>query len=525
MRIMGAETGFWVDSIADELERRKKNRFVIGGGISASGRVHLGNLRSDVIVPDALRRVLEERGYEVSTYLIAYSQDPFKAKPSQLIWFEDPEYAEKMIGVPKDYSPSPELIEKYKGRRLIDIPDPLGCCNSWIHHFWKKEFEPLLERFGKNPSVILTSEFYKMEKTKEAVRKFLEKREDARYIINRYRKRNPHPEGWIPFNPWCVKCSSIEGTTALDIDLDKWRVYYRCDRCGHEGWSPMEEGKLDWRLEWSTIWYVTGSDCEPYGKDHAAAGGSRESSVELLEGVLGGRAPLGFFCEWVGKVWEGKDMGDMTSSGNILFSPAQWLEVSPPQVLRYLYIAHKHTKRFSIDLSSIYKFIDDYDRAERVFFGLEEEENDRVRLNLTRGYELSQLEKPEKPPTQIPYTYAALLSQVFDPEKDFEKILQQLRRSGHITGTPHDTDYIQSRLLQARRWAEKYAPENYRIEVLERVPPEVKTSLTPEQKNALLTLAKELRLKDWNEKDLQNRIYELRNEFGITSQDLFAAIY
>ena len=37
-------------------------------------------------------------------------------------------------------------------------------------------------------------------------------------------------------------------------------------------------GKLTWRVEWAARWKIFNVTCEPFGKDHAASGGSYDVS-------------------------------------------------------------------------------------------------------------------------------------------------------------------------------------------------------------------------------------------------------
>ncbi|HIQ55457.1 MAG TPA: lysine--tRNA ligase, partial [Pyrodictium sp.] len=60
------ELRHWIDVLADWLEQklreRGKQEYVFNGGLSVSGLQHVGRLRGEVIIPETLRRILEQRG-------------------------------------------------------------------------------------------------------------------------------------------------------------------------------------------------------------------------------------------------------------------------------------------------------------------------------------------------------------------------------------------------------------------------------------------------------------------------------
>ncbi|MFB6265545.1 MAG: lysine--tRNA ligase, partial [Candidatus Nanohaloarchaea archaeon] len=111
---------FWADQLAGDIleERGEKDSYVFNSGMSVSGKMHIGNLRGELMIPSRVRHVLENEGKEVSFRGVYYTQDRFKAKDEQLEQFD-----------------SREEPEKYEGWRLIDVPDPEGCHDNWVEHF------------------------------------------------------------------------------------------------------------------------------------------------------------------------------------------------------------------------------------------------------------------------------------------------------------------------------------------------------------------------------------------------------
>src|SRR5436309_12794211 len=79
------------------------------------------------------------------------------------------------------------------------------------------------------------------------------------------------------------------------------------------------------------------------------------------------RRRIGIPYEWVGIAEWGKDLGDMGSSDFLGFTPAQWVEVGDPEVLRYIYAFNPIFRRVVRDLYRIDAYHDTFDRAEAAF--------------------------------------------------------------------------------------------------------------------------------------------------------------
>src|SRR2546426_8696881 len=114
--------------------------------------------------------------------------------------------------------------------------------------------------------------------------------------------------------------------------------------------------------------------------------------------------------EWVGIADRGKDLGDMGSSDFLGFTPAQWVQVGDPEVLRYIYAFNPIARRVVLDLYRVDSYHDTFDRAEPAFFSerRQGDEDDQA-----RSYELAYLKSPPKAkPIAGSYGHAAFLSQI-----------------------------------------------------------------------------------------------------------------
>jgi len=470
-----------VDRIAEELRKRGVEEVVVNGGLSVSGLQHIGRLRGEVLLGEAVRRELEKRGFRVRQLLTLYTQDPWKGKKSQLAQFADPEEAKRYVGWP-----------------LLRVPDPKGCHANWVEHYWE-DFGPYIPEFTDGKiEVVTTTSLYEDGFRQFILREVLPKREKLREVINKYRGRKPYPPGWIPVEPICDGCGRIDTTRATSVDEETGRVEYVCENCGYKGATDVSKSKLNWRIEWAGVWKVLDVDFEPYGKDHAAPGGSRDSCVDIAVNVFGFQPPVGEWYEWVSIRIGGKE-ADMSSSGFVGITPREWLQVAHPEILRFLYfLTHPH-KKVVVDPSLIPQYYDQFYRAERVYFGVEKVEGEEGEY-LKRTYELSfPGSPPSKLPAQVPYTHIAILSQLI-PRGMEEEAVNRLKRTGHLPEEPdeYSLQRVLSMLEKARNWVEKYAPPSLQVRILEEPPSEVLASLS--FKDVFARLASELEALDrWDE--------------------------
>lgn len=504
----------WIDKVATDIEQYwgLTGEIICNGGLSVSGLQHVGRLRGEIVLVDAVRRILEERGRSVRHLLVLYTQDNWKGKDAQLRAYKNPEKA-----------------SKYKGWRLIDTPDPEDCHRSWVEHYWKN-FGDHLHEFAKNVEVYTTTQLYKMDSMKEVVREILLKKEDIRAIINKYRGRRPYPENWIPYDPLCGNCLRIDSAEPLEVDLEAYRIRYVCKNCGYGDWCSMEDGKLNWRLEWTAIWKALKVMFEPYGKDHATPGGSRDSCVDLAVNALKFKPPIGVAYEWVGYVVGGKDLGDMGSSDFIGFTPEDWVKVAEPEVLRYYYIINDCMKRLTLSLDQVYHYVELYDFAERVYYDVEKPDKESWEIaTMKRSFELSQLKPiPREMPFQLKYLHAVILVQTLPEEDLLENAIRRLRSTGILVKDPDplSVSRIDFRLRRAINWLKLYAPSVFHVRLLESLPSELKSSLISDDRDLLKKLMELFKPIEWNEETIKQTMMCFTSTLSKAgSQRLFKALY
>ena len=504
----------WIDELVDNIIEYWGSADTINCscGLSISGLQHVGRLRGEVIITNTVMHLLREHGKKTRHTIVRYTSDEWKGKPQQLAQFPDPEEA-----------------KQYIGRRLVDVPDPKGELDSWVDRYWQ-DFGCCLDDFSRDAQVLSTTEIYQWPQMQELVRQALEKRELVRQVVNRYRTRSPRPEGWIPVDVVCDNCLRISSTIVLDVDLDAYTADYQCSACGYEGTTSITRGKLSWRVEWAAIWKVLEVGFEPFGKDHATPGGSRDSAKEVAERVFQFKPPFPYAYEWVGIIEGGVDQGDMGSSDFRGFTPRDWLSVASGESLRYLFLKNRPMKRVTLGLEYVPTYEGQYDRAERVYYGLDKASQGEAE-DIRRTYQLARLTPPPpKPPIQIPYLHAALLSQILPKENTLEAALERLSNSGLIPKklTKEERAYIALRLERAGRWVRLYAPPNQRIQLLDQPPPGLANQVTPRLRTLFQQLLDRLDPDNWTEEAIREAMKQVTSPLRKdppTQREFFRLIY
>ena len=476
----------------------------MNAGLSVSGLQHVGRLRGEITLSQLIVRSLREIGRDVLQSLVLYTQDEWKAKEGQVVQFPG------------------EEGKKYVGRRLIDVPDPKGCHASWVDHYWQ-DFGGVLDRFASHVRIVTTTEAYQNPEMKAIVHDLVSRAEEVRGVVNKYRARRPYPAGWLPFEAFCEACGTI-GASTLAVRGET--AEYACERCGARGTSSIEKGKLNWRLEWPALWKVYRVDIEPFGKDHATPGGSRDSCKEVAETIMQFRPPMGIPYEWVGIADRGKDLGDMGSSDFLGFSPAQWVAIGDPEVLRHVYAFNTIARRVVLDLSKVDTYHDAYDLAETAYYASSREGEEAV---FARAFELSQFSAPPKEaPFQLSYRHAAFLAQISPREKRLEWCLRRLRDTGMLTRDLSEPERarVERRIRQAGTWVDAYVPEN-RVVLLERLDERVRAQLDDRDRTALRMYADRASGIAWSEDAIKESMVGLTKggELPVDTPRFFRDLY
>ncbi|MDD1674447.1 MAG: lysine--tRNA ligase [Methanomicrobiales archaeon] len=468
-----AEKIHWADVCAAEVDQNAAHR--IATGITPSGPIHIGNMR-EVLTGDMVYKAIRDRGLHAELLYIADDFDPLR----------------------KVYPFLPDSYAQYVGLPVSDIPCPCGGHLSYAEHFLDP-FLSALRELDVNPTVIRSSQEYRRGAYVAEIRRVLDHTAEIRTLLEKVSGRILPPD-WSPFYPICKGCQKISSVHILGHDPDQHQVLYRCD-CGFEGAADYSrgEGKLVWRVDWPMRWAHFGITVEPFGKDHAAAGGSYDTGKVIVRRVFGRDPPYPVMYEWISL----KGRGEMHSSKGVVVTINEMLEIVPPEVLRYLIARTRPERTIDFDPGmGLLHLVDEYDRV------AQEAKN--------RDYHLSRISSI---PTRIPFRHIVTVVQIAATD---EGVLQCLRRSGYdIT----DRENILQQAGRARVWLQKYAPPAVKFAVTPAVPDAVKTISTDERAALQAYLRFIRQLPEWKAEDLHNGVYTVAHESGFAPKKLFSAVY
>ncbi|MDY6776879.1 MAG: lysine--tRNA ligase [Candidatus Nanohaloarchaea archaeon] len=495
---------FWADQLAEKVveEFPEEEVYVAAAGITPSGKVHIGNFR-EIITVDLVVKALEERGEDVRFIYSWDDYDRFRKVPE---------------GVPDGF-------EEHLGKPVSEVPDPEGCHGSYAEHF-EDRLEEEIEPLGMDIEFVSQTEMFRSCEYADLMKKAMNRREEVREILNDYRTE-PLEEDWYPLRVYCTECGK-DFTEVRGYD-GGYEVTYYCEECGEEreiDFSEEDSVKPPWRVDWPMRWEYEGVDFEPGGKDHSAAGSSRDTGKEIVEEIYDRKAPVYQMYEFVNL--KGRE-GKMSSSSGDVMTPGELLRVYTPHMLRFLFAETKPTRDFDIPLDEdIVTFYDKFDRIEDAYFNPGEVDNDRKREHWKRVYELSMVEVPEEKPVRISFDHAAFVAQTVPRERWETEGLEKLRETGHVEEGLSDEQeqFVLDRLERALNWSRDFAPEEYVYRFNEEVPGEVVEELSDEQLEAVKDLREMLEEEDYgSSEELEDDLFELARSSGTDVGEFFTAAY
>ncbi|MHA3962475.1 MAG: lysine--tRNA ligase [Candidatus Thorarchaeota archaeon SMTZ1-45] len=510
----------WISDIVNEVLERDVSVYRISTGKSTSGSIHIGFVR-ELIIADVIKRKLLEAGKNAHTLLVIDDFDPVRSFP-----------------------PSVSLsLEEWLGKPYSDVPDEFGCCESFGAHSARELIDTFPE-FGVNPETIWQSKIYELPEMLEAVRTSLKHTETIRKILIDYVARDFNDEQkadyiesmktWYPGSVICPSCGRIQSgakgaivpnrITNYDPTTDK--VTFSCPSCGHSAEALLSDlrVKLSWRVDWPVKWYVLNVTCEPAGKDHSVKGGSFDTGLEISKQVFGWDGPVKVPFEWVGI--GGRDMA--TSEG-IVFLPKDWLAIAPPELFRYLMLKTGLTRAYDIRTERIPDLVDEFERFERVYYGLEvasEEQKTIAKLlyPLCLPGDVAQEYIPK-----LPFKFAIITSQmeeILGTKTILERCEMVLKKQYGIEKVPTDAkELIPIRLRRAKNWALEYGSERDKVEVSETVPKEIKATLTDDDRAFLKKFVEVLKGTPLDDEELQGKVFETARDVGLKDKRAFIVLY
>ncbi len=495
------ESMFWVDQVAREVIEREEqlNReikvFRTEMGLGASGVPHVGSAGDGVrsyVVHLALK------GLGVKSEFIAFSDD--------------------LDGLRKVPIGFPQQLEKDIGKPVSFIDDPFGCHKSFGAHV-SSLLTDAFEKIGVKFIMKKASEEYPKGTLDGEIVDILNNWKDAGKIIFSLTGQDKYLKQ-MPFMPFCEKCGMVNTTIATEFENGK--IHYACTGefigkdskgnkiavkgCGYTGETNIRGGKLAWKADFAARWRALKISYEAYGKDILD---SVKVNDAISKEILKWEPPVHSFYELFTERG-GKKISK--SVGNV-FTPQLWLRYASPESLRLLFLK-KLGKSRVVDIDAIPAYMDEVDELAKVYFGKKEIKNERELAHMRRIYEyVNFLQRPKEPEIILQYNMLASLFKIAHEKLVVKKILQ---KAGHMPEKLSKSGgiWLDEKLERVMNWVTDSEGEK-----------EIEIQLNEKQRNALLQIALELKSKEWNEKGLEERLFQIAKKNNIQTKELFSAAY
>lgn len=462
----------WVTQVADRVVRRHERDVVAGAtgpvviasGLSPSGPIHLGNLR-ELLVPHFVAEEIRGRGIRCDHLLSWDDYDRLRKVPA---------------GVAGSFA-------EHIGRPLSAVPDPVGELPSYADRF-KAPVRAAMAALGLDIREISQTEMYAKGAYRDPILTALDRRADIDTVLERFRtlerdaaragssdpvddetvlgdgdaEDDPDASGtdFWPYKVYCQGCGrDLTEIVGVDRGPDRCVISYRCEACAHEGSFDLYQenhGKLVWKVDWPMRWAYEGVTFEAGGADHSSPGSSFSVGSELVSAVFAGSAPEYEAYSFVGI----RGMGKLSSSAGAVPTPADALAVLEPPIVRWMYVRKSPRQGITVDLGSgIHGLYDEWDALVRKV-----EDGSAPAAGVTahgRAARTTVVDAFDAPRAVVPFrTLTSAVSVAAGDDGQLARII------GELTDVPADRlADTEPRLGLARTWADRFAPDDERIEV------------------------------------------------------------
>jgi len=484
---------FWVDElIEDIINKSDQESYLVNDSTTPSGHAHVGSLRG-VILHELIKVGLEEK-HKKGTFQFGFDDfDPMDGLPSYI----------------------DQSFEKYMGLPLTNVPAPDGKHASFADQY-ADELKKVISYLGIKPEYYYTTELYKKGKFNEAIKIVLDNADKIRVIYKEV-SGSDKGEDWYPLNVVCPQCGKI-GTTRV-FGWDGKEVTFRCEEnmvdwahgCGYEGKISPYDGnaKMPYKAEWPSKWYFMGINIEGAGKDHTAAGGTRDVANRIFREVFGKMPPIDAPYEHI--LIGGKKM---SSSKGLGVTAEQMADLLPANILKFLFTRTKYKRaiEFNPEGDTIPLLYDEYDRCAKA----SQEKSD---LDIVRAYFYTEKDLEKDLPNYL-MRFSKIAAFLQMPKVDIYKYAVEEKQSELSEAERQE---IENRIEVAKKWLQDYAPETVKFSVQDTMPV---IELNEAQKEFLRKVAEVISTQEkWTGEELHAKIHDIKNEMVIAPKDAFSAIY
>jgi lysyl-tRNA synthetase class 1 len=477
----------WLNQIADDLIARHpdlESEILIESGGSPSGTYHLGHMR-ELVICDAILLELHRRNRRAKHIYFTDDLDAFRKVPAN---------------VPAEY-------DQYLGMPLCDTPAPEGNGQSYADFFLEGLIQACQD-LGVDVTFIRSHEKYRSGYFVPAIERCLERIPQIRIALETISNRKLPPE-WTPIQ--VMENGRLKNREFISLDTDAKTIQYK-DVNGDVQAVQYEKGevKLDWRLDWPGRWWLMGINVEPFGREHASAGGSYDTGVRLMQDIYEAEAPLPVPYDSIHMIGDTKKMS--ASKGTAL-SATEGLQLLPAEVVRYFMLRGALNKPVYFDpVNGVLQLMDDFAALAANTDRSESEE--QLLYICTRGIE-------QKTVSRVPFSL--LVASYQAALKDVDLTLEIIGRSEYAEVATADAHIIRVELTFIDAWLEKRAPEDVKFALRAEID---SSEFSDAQQQFMKALADKIAAApaDADGAWFHNAIYELRDD-TTSPKELFTTLY
>ena len=459
---------------------------MIESGGSPSGTYHLGHMR-ELVTCDAILLELRRRGREARHIYFVDDLDNLRKVP---------------INVPPEW-------EQYLGMPICDVPSPDGTPGkSYADHFLEGLIESC-KALDVEVEFVRSSLKYRAGWFVPAIELCLEHIPQIRHALETISNRKLD-EHWTPIQ--VLENGRLKNRKFRGIDTKAKTLTYQ-DSDGQTQTVRYDKGevKLDWRLDWPARWWQLHVHVEPFGREHASAGGSYDTGVQVMKDVYKAEPPIPVPYDSINMIGDTKKM---SASKGTSISAMESTQIMPAEVVRYFILRAPLNKLLFFDpIDGVVKLMDEY--AELIARTKRSPVEDQLLYVCTRG-------KTSKTVSRVPFSH--LVASYQASLKDADKTLEVIMRTEHREVAKAEAEVIRSELAFIDKWLVKRAPEEVKFSLVDHVNAD---DFTAEETEFLRALGDKISAapKDADGTYFHERMYELKDQMNLRPEDMFAVLY
>jgi lysyl-tRNA synthetase class 1 len=416
----------WPFEEARRLVSRKgvaeKGYVLLETGYGPSGLPHIGTF-GEVARTTCVRRAFEcLSGIKTKLYAFSDDRDGLRKVPDNI--------------------PNKDMVAKYLGFPLTEVPDPFCCHESFGHHNNEK-LKEFLDSFGFEYEFQSSTNWYKSGRFNDVLLNVMRHHEEILEVMLAS-LREERAATYSPFLPISPKTKRVLQVNIEEYNVDDGTIVFR-DEDGTLTEQTILDGncKMQWKVDWAARWVALGVDYEMAGKDLID---SVKLSSKICK-ILGGVPPEGFNYELFLDE-EGKKISKSKGNG---ISVDEWLRYAPQESLaNFMFASPKSAKKLYFDV--IPRHVDDYMSHLKNY----ETQEDKKRIDNPVWH----IHGGNPPPCESDISFSLLLNLVSVCNTDDRKVLWGFVKKYKKDASPENTPFLDKLVDHAINYYQDFVKSN-----------------------------------------------------------------